>query len=62
MKMYLMMSKKKNHLYEDSIEKSVPWEILSSLDKPLDDGPGDGPFYPTLTLMIEILIKSNVLA
>ena len=35
---------------------------LSSLDKPLDGGPGDGPFYPTLTLMIESLIKSNELA
>ena len=59
---YLMMSKKKkNHFCEDSIEKSVPWD-QSSLDNPLDSGPRDGLFYPTLTLMIEILIKSNVLA
>ena len=43
---------KKNHLCEDWIEKSVPWD-QSSLDKPLDSGPRDGPFYPTLTLMID---------
>ena len=55
---YLMVSKKKNGLDR----KISPLRSLSSLDKPLDGGPRDGPFYPTLKLMIESLIKSNELA
>ena len=56
-----MVSKKKESFVWGLDRKISPLESLSSLDKPLDSGPRDGPFYPTLTL-IEILIKSNVLA